>query len=1523
MSIPNHAAQSLCNKKSFGIFKAVRVALALLSILSFCTIGSPAHANPADDWMQKTIGALGGTLPLTSLSAESCPYYMDVMVEADDCWERYFGDRLPQFNAIRINIGLDSYGEVPTASAAYMLVLKQIAQGSNYVSFSFCQTYPPSGNDPRPMYCGYSDPFTVKLSGTPPIAANQTVSTSTNIPILIDLTVGSSGNPIAAAVSTLPTNGTAEITGATEIAYTPNPGYVGTDSFQFNLGNSGGLSNTATVTINVGTVNTNKNLACNCGIANPGTDEGEPINTGTGNFYTTETDYVGGTATHLSLVRYYNSQDTTVSPFGYGWHSTWHKSLLTTFDVVTATRENGRQDVYTNNGDGTWTAQSDVTSVLSQIPSTGTPTEWQITRDDDSVEMYNLAGQLTSVTTREGLKTTLNYDPNTAQLKSVVGPFNYTLQFSYYTNGNIHQMMTPDGKLTTYQYDANNNLQYVTYPDKTQKQYLYENTSFPHALTGVIDELTNRYSTFAYDSMGRAYHSEHDGGVDATTIDYTNPTSPVVTDPRKYQHTYSLEAEFGLVKPTALSGSPVQSSGGKAFGYDTNGFINSRTDWNNNVTNYTHDTRGNLTQEVDAYNTNLQRTINITPEPNFHLPHQIVEPNRTTTLYHNTNGSLQSKTVVSSNDNGADSGTRTWSYTYWPNTLLNTIVGPRTDINQVTTLTYDALGDLASIEDAAGHTTKIPTYDTNGRPKKIIDPNGLVTLLDYDPRGRLIERLAGTEKTSYGYDKAGNLNQVTLPDGSYLKYFYDTAHRLRIIEDNLGDKITYTPDAADNITKSVINDPNGTLTRTRSFTYDDVNHLKEEIGAQKQTTVYGYDTQGNLTGVQDPNKNITMYTPDFLNRLSGMMDPYKNITAYGYDANDHLTGVQDGRKLTTTYGVDGLNNTYSTLSPDSGGTNRTFDAAGNVLTSTDANGHETKFTYDALNRTKTITYSDGQKITLTYDTGKYGIGHLTQMNDPAGVTAWDYDINGHVTEKQQTTGSIVLTNLYPIGTNGQQMGITYPSTKALTYSFDADQRIAGISIGTQSIISNITYDPFGVAKSWTMGNGATYTRAIDTDGRIAGIQLTGTAQYPATTTLMYGFYPNNTIQTLTETNQPEKFFVYDKLNRLQQLTMGTGTTAPSTLYGYDANGNRNVLETLQGSTVIGTTVYNIAPTSNELNSLTGAQTQNNTYDSDGNLKSDGTNVFTYNARERVATVTNNKVTTTYGFNGLNQRIIKTGTGVLSGQNEYAYDEEGHLLGEYDKNGVAIEETVWLGDIPVAVMTGTGGSAGVYYIAADNINAPHIITDQNGKVVWFWDHLAFGDNAPSIQILPYNQRGNGLVFDQESGVLYNYFRDYNYLLGRFNQADPAGLKGGQPSLYSYVGNNPLSNVDPKGLGPEELLLAPFACAINPICRAGTIILGQRIASNLALSNAVAIQNSPLFIAATDENGGAYVATGLMCGAVKGALPDGLITPGVPVPTIGSESADQAGELLIDMIKEFNMPEQSTPVPQSPPYTPNPN
>jgi RHS repeat-associated protein len=119
---------------------------------------------------------------------------------------------------------------------------------------------------------------------------------------------------------------------------------------------------------------------------------------------------------------------------------------------------------------------------------------------------------------------------------------------------------------------------------------------------------------------------------------------------------------------------------------------------------------------------------------------------------------------------------------------------------------------------------------------------------------------------------------------------------------------------------------------------------------------------------------------------------------------------------------------------------------------------------------------------------------------------------------------------------------------------------------------------------------------------------------------------------------------------------------------------------------------------------------------------------------------------------------------------------------------------------------------VFYILADQINTAREITDAAGVKVWESDPEPFGANPPNENPagqghFVYNPRFPGQYFDRETGLHYNYYRDYDPQTGRYVQSDPVGLNGGI-NTFAYVGGNPLNDVDPKGL---QSIRNPFSVA----------------------------------------------------------------------------------------------------------------
>jgi RHS repeat-associated protein len=119
----------------------------------------------------------------------------------------------------------------------------------------------------------------------------------------------------------------------------------------------------------------------------------------------------------------------------------------------------------------------------------------------------------------------------------------------------------------------------------------------------------------------------------------------------------------------------------------------------------------------------------------------------------------------------------------------------------------------------------------------------------------------------------------------------------------------------------------------------------------------------------------------------------------------------------------------------------------------------------------------------------------------------------------------------------------------------------------------------------------------------------------------------------------------------------------------------------------------------------------------------------------------------------------------------------------------------------------GSGISLYYVHTDHLNTPRRISrPSDNTVVWRWNADPFGaaaaDQDPDGDAVAfvYGPRLPGQYYDAESGLNYNYFRDYDPHTGRYLQSDPIGLGG--INTYSYVGSNPISRVDPFGLLPPR-------------------------------------------------------------------------------------------------------------------------
>lgn len=1049
-------------------------------------------------------------------------------------------------------------------------------------------------------------------------------------------------------------------------------------------------------------------------------------------------------------------------------------------------------------------------------------------------------GLLIMVTAPRGRQLNFVYNAS-SQITQITLPDGGTLAYAYDTSGNMTQVTYPDGHVRVYKYDESSNAP----------------SGFPNLLTGIIDDNGQRYADIHYDSQGRTVSSQLGGVADLTQVAYNSGTT-TVTWPLGVQSTIGFAIPYGRMQVSSNSQACAPSCNLTAASrtYDANGNPASSTDFNGNTTAYTYDANGLETQRIEAQGTSVQRTINTTWDTVFRNPldRQVLDASGNLTAktdwMYNARGQVVARCEDDPTVSGATgyvcatsgtppAGVRRWVYTYCDAVgsgcplvgLLLSVSGPRSGVSDVTHYAYylstnvsqcgtfggacHRLGDLQSIKDGLGHATAITSCDKDGRPTQVKDANGVLTNLTYTPRGWLQARTVAGATTTIDYDAVGDVTKVTQPDGVFTTYAYDAAHRLISIGDALGNHVDFTLDAAGNRTAENTY-PSGSSTASRSLSrvYNTLDELIKDLDAYGQATQYGYDANGNRTDTTDPLGVKTHESYDALNRLSqtvrnslGTDSATANTTTvFGYDSHDNLSQVTDPDGLNTDYYYDGLNNLGQQLSPDTGTTNYTYDAAGNRLSRTDARGVITHDTYDALNRLTLISYPTAaldvhfyysQANSTTGCASSYPINRLTKMTDATGSTTYCYDAHGNVILKQQVIAGNTYTTSYAWNAADRLMGIGYPDGASVTYTRDADGRIASVSatpaggINT-AIVSAIGYLPFGPATGYSFANGgqsldklydANY-RATDIEGSALDLNFTRDAMGDITAEGNAAGVPT-----------PNETYQYDPLYRLLQVDGSTGAAWQG--YTYDKTGDR-LGKVMAG---VGTDTYSYQSGTHRLLSIGGYDVSNRAVDANGNTTAFQANGWTYglgydNTNRLTLIQQNGSTLATYGLNGLGERVSKTLAG--GGTQTYVYDEAGHLLGEYATG--QSRDYVWVDGTLVAILDNPAqGGDTIHYVYTDNLGSPRAVTTQAGTLVWDWPYNQnpFGEASASGNGYTLNLRFPGQYYDQEDGLNYNYYRDYEPGTGRYVESDPLGLTAGI-STYLYAHAQPLNSSDRFGL-----------------------------------------------------------------------------------------------------------------------------
>ncbi|MBN2004448.1 MAG: RHS repeat protein [Anaerolineae bacterium] len=394
-----------------------------------------------------------------------------------------------------------------------------------------------------------------------------------------------------------------------------------------------------------------------------------------------------------------------------------------------------------------------------------------------------------------------------------------------------------------------------------------------------------------------------------------------------------------------------------------------------------------------------------------------------------------------------------------------------------TQYTYDVLGNLKTVTDAAGNVTSID-YDSLSRKTGMDDPD--------------------MGQWYYAYDNAGNLTRQTDARGQRICFYYDALNRLTgkhyrtnnsCPTSNPTLNVSYSYDAGTygKGRRTGMSDASGSTT----WTYDARGQVTQTLqtinGGGQFRTQWGYDSMDRMVWMKYPENNgggtlgeqvnFTYNVQGQVNGVAAGAVPYVSSSAYD----------EAGRLTQRVYGSSTLYNTY-TYYPwtTANGQGRlqalktgvsappnntslqslayTYDAVGNVLSIVDykAGGTQTQsFTYDPLNRLKTATASGGSGGTYSTQTYFYNtIGNLTSKD------GYQYGYEpAHPHAVTVLLGASYPINTYAYDPNGNQITRNLNGSLS-TLTYDAENRLTAVSGATSA---SFVYDGDGARVKTVMG----------------------------------------------------------------------------------------------------------------------------------------------------------------------------------------------------------------------------------------------------------------------------------------------------------------------------------------------------------------------------------------------------------------------------------------------------------------------